>query len=92
VTPSQLTVLGTALLTSLLAACAHTNVVNDGVIEERADGDSAPCGYTRDHDIYSRLNCLRISLERVMPPNSRFVSDASASARRASYSAPQSGR
>jgi hypothetical protein len=92
-TPSQLTAMGKALLvTLLLAGCAQTEVAKDGA-EERTSGVLAPCGYLGDHDIYYRLGCLRARLEgMMMPPNSRLASDASASARRASYSAPQSER
>jgi hypothetical protein len=91
--PGQLATIGKALvLTFALAACAQTRLANDGETEQRAQGELTPCHYEGSHDIYERLRCLRARLEGMMPPNSRLVSDASASARRASYSAPQSER
>jgi hypothetical protein len=93
VTPSQLIrIVEAVLVASLLAACAQTKVGKDEVPSERADDGHRTCGYEGDHGIYHRLKCLRVSLEEMMPPNSRLVSDASATARRASYSAPQSER
>jgi hypothetical protein len=91
--PNQFVLIGKALvLTFVLGACAQARVANDGGTEERAEGKFAPCSYDGNHDIYERLKCLRVRLEGMMPPNNRLVSDASASARRASYSAPQSER
>ena len=93
-TLSQLTISGTALLmmTLVVGGCTPTKIAKDGDSEQEARSEAARCGYEASHDIYARLECLRISLEAMMPPNSRLVSDAYWSARRASYSAPQSGR
>ncbi len=92
-TPSQLSLIAETLLAvSLVAACAQTKVGRDDVPAEQAHSGYRECGYEGDHGIYHRVECLRVSLEGVMPPNSRLVSDASASMRRASYSAPQSER
>ena len=91
--PGQLATIGKALvLTFALTACAQSPLLNDEQTEQRAQGEVEPCDYGGSHDIYERLRCLRARLEGMMPPNSRLVSDASASARRASYSAPQSER
>ena len=76
------------VLTFALTACAQSPLVSDEETEQRAQGEVEPCDYWASHDIYERLRCLRARLEGMMPPNSRLVSDASASARRASYSAP----
>jgi len=77
----------------LLAGCAQPQVAKEPGPEEQADADLSRCGYLQSHDLFDRLRCLRVRLEEMMmPANSRLVSDASASARRASYSAPQSGR
>jgi hypothetical protein len=90
-TPSQFMVANvfTALL---VAACAQTEVAKDGDTQAPVHASAPGCGYQGDHDISTRLRCLGRALEAMMPPNNRLVSDASASARRASYSAPQSER
>jgi hypothetical protein len=92
-TPSYLMQIGEAVLAvSMLAACAQTKIAKDDVPAQRADETYRACDYEGDHGIYHRLKCLRVIFEEMMPPNSRFVSDASASARRASYRAAQSER
>jgi hypothetical protein len=80
-------------LVLLLAGCAQPQIAKENAPEEHADAGLGKCGYLQSHDIWYRLRCLRATLDEIMlPPNSRLVSDASASARRASYSAPQSER
>lgn len=77
----------------LLAGCAQSEVAKEPAPEEQAGAGLSRCGYVESHDLFDRLRCLRVRLEEMMmPPNSRLVSDTSASARRASYSAPQSER
>jgi hypothetical protein len=91
--PGQLATIGKALvLMLLLGACAQTRLANDEETEQRVQVEVERCNYEGSHDIYERLRCLRVRLEGMMSPNSRLVSDTSASARPASYSAPQSER
>ena len=92
--PSQLAGSPKAMLVVLLlAGCAQPQLVKEPAPEEQADAGLSRCGYLQSHDLFDRLHCLRVRLEEMMmPPDSRLVSDASASARRASYSAPRSGR